>query len=87
MEPATRGSVNSLAQGVHQCVGIVVADDDAGAAAEQLDGVGEGGGDDRPPAGDGVDQHTRGDLVLRVVRQDDDGGGLDQRGQRVGTSR
>ena len=40
---------------------------------EQLDGVREGGGDDRPAARDGVDQDTGGDLVGRVVGQDDDG--------------
>ena len=70
------------AQGGRQRVRIVVADDDARPAAEQLDGVRERGGDDGPAARDGVDQHTGGDLVGRVVGQDDDGGGLDQRGQR-----
>ena len=49
-----------------------MTDDDARPTAEQLDGVGERGGDDRPAARDGVDQHTGGDLVCRVVGQDDD---------------
>ena len=42
--------------------------------AEQLDGVREGGGDDRPAGGDGVDEHARGDLVLGVVGQHDEVG-------------
>ena len=49
---------------------------------EQLDGVRERRGDDRPAARDGVDEHAGGDLVVRVVRQDHEVGGADQPGQR-----
>ena len=45
---------------------------------QELDGVRERGGDDGSAAGDGVDQDAGGDLVLRVVGQHDDGGGLDE---------
>ena len=73
-----------LAQRCDQCVGIVVSDDGARAAAEELDRVGESGGDDRAATREGVDQHTGGDLVLRVVGQDDDGSRLDERGELFG---
>ena len=69
------------AQGGRQRIRVVVADDDARSAAEELDGVRERGGHDWPAARDGVDQHTGGDLIGRVVGQDDDGGGLDEVGQ------
>ena len=82
MEPARRGSVSTRRRADASASGIVVADDDARPAAEELDGVREGGGDDRPAARDGVDQNTGGDLIGGVVGQHDDGRGLDQRSQR-----
>ncbi len=69
-------------QGACQRIMVVVTDDDACPAAEQLDGVREGGGHHRPAAGDGVDQNTGGDLVGGVVGQHDHGRGLHQRRQR-----
>ena len=44
----------------------------------------ERGGDNRPSAGDRIDQHPGGDLVLRVIGQHHDGGSLHQGGQRFG---
>ena len=70
------------AQRGRQGVRVVVADDDARSATEELDGVRKGGGDDWPAARDGVDQNTGGDLIGGVIGQYDDGRGLDERSQR-----
>ena len=51
------------------------------ATGDIVDGVREGGGDDRATAGDRVDQDTGADLLGGVVRQHDGCGGLDQRRQ------
>ena len=62
--PASARLGQDPAQGRRQRVGVVVVDDDAGAAGQQLDGVREGGGDDRPAGGDGVDEDAGGDLSV-----------------------
>ncbi len=69
------------AQGGCQRIRVIMADDDAGPTGEELDGVRERGGHNWTAARDGVDQHTGGDLIGRVVGQDDDRGGLDEVGQ------
>ena len=62
-----------------------MVDDDARATAEQLDGVGEGGGDDRPPLAMESTSTPEVTWSRRVVGQHNDGGGLDERGQRGGS--
>ena len=82
MEPARRGCVRTWRSAVASASGIVVVDDDARSATEELDGVRKGGGHDRPATRDGVDQDTGGDLIGGVVGQYDDRRGLDQGRQR-----
>ena len=82
MDRATPRFGEDVAQRRAEGGGVPVGDDDPGPARQQLDGVGERGRHDGPAGGEGVDEHARGDLVLRVVRQDDDRGVLYQTGQR-----
>ena len=53
----------------------LAGDDQSGTAAEQLNGVWEGGRDHGSPSGDGIDQDARRDLVFGVVRENDEVGG------------
>ena len=82
MEPARRGCVSTRRRADAMRARVVVADDDARAGTEELDGVRECGGDDWPAARDGVDQNTGGDLIGGVVGQNDHGARLDEGSQR-----
>ena len=74
----------NLAQRQRQRIRIVMVDERARTAAEQLDGVREGGGHDRPAAGDGIHENTGRHLVFRVVGQHDQRRRLDHRRQHRG---
>ena len=57
-------------------------DDNPGATVQQLDRVWEAGGHDRLARRDRLHQHAGGDLIDRVVRQQDDVGGSHELGER-----
>ena len=62
---------------------IAVRHNDAGAAAEQLDCMREGGGDYRLAGGDSFHQHSRRDLFGRGVWKDHHIGSTNREGQSV----
>ena len=80
--PPHPGRASTRADRIRDRLGGLVLDDRPDPVGQQLDGVREAGRHDRLARGDGLDQHARGHLDARVVRQQHDVGAGDPLGER-----